>query len=375
MAGLYIHIPFCTRRCLYCDFYSNTDLSLRDAYIAAIRREMEVRKGYIGREDVETVYLGGGTPSQLTEAQLAEIFDAVYHIYNVREDAEITLEANPDDMTAAYAASLARLPVTRISMGVQSFDDADLRFLRRRHDSLQALRAVSLCKENGFSNISLDLIYGLPGQTPEGWERNLEEFLSLGLPHLSAYHIIYEEGTRLYKLKEEKKIIPAGEETSLLMFNRLIDRLAEAGYEHYEISNFALPGMLSRHNSSYWTGKKYLGIGPSAHSYDGESRQWNVSDIGEYIRGMKENTPQIEKEVLNIHKKYNDYIITGLRTMWGIDLVKVLTLFGKEKEKYCMEQAAHYINEGLLGRSGDKVILTRRGMFVSDMVMSDLLWV
>ena len=375
MAGLYLHIPFCSKRCLYCDFYSNTDMSLQRDFVSALCKEMEMRKEYLDGEEIKTIYFGGGTPSQLSAGQIEEVFNFIYRQFNVAGDAEVTLEANPDDMTAGYAASLSRLPINRISMGVQSFNDKDLLFLQRRHTKEQAVRAVSLCKENGIENISIDLIYGLPGQTAEEWEGNLSGFLALDIPHLSAYHIIYEEGTRLYQLKEIGDIHPVDEETSTSMFETLINRLAEAGYQHYEISNFARPGRLSKHNSSYWTGEKYLGVGPSAHSYNRESRQWNVSSIHKYIHGMAENAPQFEIEMLNIYKRYNDYIITGLRTMWGIDLFWVLTYFGQGIQKHCIAQAESYINRGLLVKTGDKVTLSRDGMFVSDMVMSDLMWV
>lgn len=375
MAGLYIHIPFCTQRCLYCDFYSNTDMSLKEAFVSAVCKEMEMRKSYPGGESIETIYFGGGTPSQLAIVDFERIFNTIYALFPVSENAEITLEANPDDMTEAYTASLRTLPFNRLSMGVQSFHEDDLRFLQRRHTVDQAAHAVSLCKENGFQNISLDLIYGLPGQTVERWEVNIEQFLSLNVPHLSAYHLIYEEGTRLYRLKEAGSVQPIDEDTSVALFNTLINKTTEAGYIHYEISNFSRPGMFSKHNSSYWQGKKYLGVGPSAHSYDIESRQWNVSSLKQYIQGIHEGIPKIEREMLNLPNQYNDYIITGLRTMWGISLSFILTHFGEERHNYCLAQASTFIKEGLLIRNGDNLLLSRDGVFVSDSVMSDLLWV
>jgi oxygen-independent coproporphyrinogen-3 oxidase len=347
----------------------------KDAFLAALLKEMEMRREYLGGEPVGTIYIGGGTPSQLAVADLRRIVDAVYRLFSVEGDAEVTLEANPDDMTPEYVKSLRTLPVNRISMGVQSFYDADLAFLQRRHNREQAIRAVSLCKDNGLDNISIDLLYGLPGQTVEAWEKNLDDAVRLQIPHLSAYHLIYEEGTKLHHLKEAGKVRPVDEEVSLSLFSVLIKRLTEAGYIHYEISNFAYPGKIALHNSAYWTGRKYLGIGPSAHSYNIESRQWNVSSLIHYIKGITTNAPAIEIEMLNIPNKYNDYIITGLRTMWGISLPYILTHFGEKMQTYCLKQATPFINRGLIRYSGDKLLLSGEGLFVSDSIMSSLLWV
>jgi oxygen-independent coproporphyrinogen-3 oxidase len=375
MAGLYIHIPFCARRCLYCDFYSNVEITYKDAFLAALLKEMEMRRDYLGDEPVGTIYIGGGTPSQLAIDDLRRIFDAVYSLFSVKEEIEVTLEANPDDMMPDYVKSLRTLPVNRISMGVQSFHDADLTFLQRRHNREQAIQAVSLCKENGLDNISIDLIYGLPGQTVEAWKKNINEAIRLQIPHLSAYHLIYEEGTKLYQLKESGKVRPVDEEISLSLFSLLMERLTEAGYIHYEISNFAYPGKISIHNSAYWRGKKYLGLGPSAHSYNIESRQWNVSSLIHYIKGITANAPAIEVEMLNIPNKYNDYILTGLRTMWGISLPYILTNFGEKMQTYCLKQATPFMNRGLIRCSDDKLLLSREGLFISDGIISSLLWV
>ena len=375
MAGLYIHIPFCAKRCLYCDFFSNTEMKYKASYIQAIIEEMKQRQGYIGDEPIETIYFGGGTPSQLTATDFQQIFEAIHTLFNLSRCQEITLEANPDDMTPEYIATLRSLPFNRISMGVQSFQDKDLHFLNRRHNSQQAKQAVALCQEQGISNISIDLIYGLPGQTLKEWEENLEEAIQLQIPHISAYHLIYEEGTALYKLMEAGKIAPIEEELSVTLFSTLINRLTEAGYLHYEISNFARPGCFSQHNSSYWTGKRYLGIGPSAHSYNGNSRQWNISSLPLYIKGINAHTPEIELEELDIHTRYNDFIITGLRTMWGIRLTDVLQLFGEEKLTYLNQQAKPYLQKGLLLQQDDTLTLSKEGLFISDGIMSDLLWV
>lgn len=375
MAGLYIHVPFCAKRCLYCDFFSNTEMKYKEPYVAALIREMELRKGYMGKEPLETIYFGGGTPSQLQPHDFERIFDAIPRLFDTGSSLEITLEANPDDMTAEYVKQISTLPFNRISMGVQSFKEEDLRFLNRRHDRQQALRAVELCKENGLNNISIDLIYGLPGQTQQDWEANLDTAIRLDIPHISAYHLIYEEGTALYKLMKAGKISPVEEDTSVALFSTLIDRLTANGYLHYEISNFARPGMSSRHNSSYWKGIKYLGIGPSAHSYNGETRQWNVASLPAYLQAIEKGTPDVEIETLDINTRYNDFIITGLRTMWGVKFDDIQQQFGKEKLIYCQKQAAPYLKQGLLIEKDGTLTLSKEGIFVSDGIMSDLLWV
>lgn len=375
MAGLYIHVPFCTKRCLYCDFFSNTDMKFKQPYLSALIKEMDIRKSYLEGEDLETIYLGGGTPSQLSHKDLERIFNAIYQRFHVSDNAEITLEANPDDMNEDYVNSLKDLPFNRVSMGVQSFHEDDLRFLNRRHNRAQAIEAVERCKNIGITNISIDLIYGLPNQTQAGWEDNLRQAIELDVPHLSAYHLIYEEGTALYKLWEAGKIKQVNEDLSVSFFSTLIEKLTEVGYLHYEISNFAQPGFLSRHNSSYWIGKKYLGLGPSAHSYNGLDREWNIASMSAYINGIEKESPNIESENLDINTKYNDFIITGLRTMWGISLAEIQKRFGDHLLTYCKEQAKPHIKQGLLEEKEGNLILSKKGIFISDGIMSDLLWV
>ena len=374
MAGLYIHTPFCSMLCLYCDFFSSTDLHFQKPFIDALIREMELRQNYLKQEPLETVYFGGGTPSLLPPETFNRLFDAIERLFGLGQCKEITLEANPDDLTPDYVAALRDLPFNRISMGIQSFQDKDLVFLNRRHTCRQAIQAVERCQANGLEEISIDLIYGLPGQTQTEWENNLEEALKLAVPHISAYHLTYEEGTALYKLLAAGKITPAGEEQSVSFFATLIDRLTASGYQHYEISNFALPGHHARHNSSYWKGTNYLGIGPSAHSYDGKSRQWNVASLPLYIEGIRTGHPNFEREELDEHTRYNEFVITRLRTMWGIRMDDVLQQFGAEKRDYLKQQAAAYIRQGLLNDSAGTLTLSRKGIFISDGIMSDLLW-
>jgi len=375
MAGLYIHIPFCIRRCLYCDFYSGTEMSQKAAYVAAACKELELRRDYLNGEPLETIYFGGGTPSQLSAEDFLYLFYVIEANYDLRFCREITLEANPDDMTKEYIGSLRNLPFNRISMGVQSFQSEDLKFLNRRHGREQALDAVFRCRKNQFHNLSVDLIYGLPGQTLKEWEGSLDEAIALDVPHVSAYHLTYEKGTALYRLKESGQVLPVDEELSEAFFSLLIDKLTDAGYEHYEISNFAKPGYHSVHNSSYWNGTKYLGIGPSAHSFDGNSRQWNVASLNDYLAGMTSGVPDIEVETLDADTKYNEYIITRLRTMWGIKLSVIADLFGEEKSLFCYEQATPYLKAGLLIQKKDNIRLSRQGIFISDRIMSDLLQV
>ena len=375
MAGLYIHVPFCEKRCLYCDFFSNTDMKFKQPYIKTLVREMELRKEYLKGEPIETIYFGGGTPSQLQTEDFDALFNAIHKHFDLSRCKEVTLEGNPDDLTADYIASLRSFPFNRISMGIQSFHEEDLRFLNRRHDRTQAIRAVADCQDAGYSNISIDLIYGLPGQTLEQWQDNLRQALQLNVPHLSAYHLIYEEGTALYRLLETGKIKTIPEELSVTLFSTLIDTLTQAGYLHYEISNFARPGLFSKHNSSYWNGTHYLGLGPSAHSYNGDDREWNVASLPIYIKGIEQDLPDLEKEELNLATRYNDYVITRLRTMWGLDLLEVKELFGEKMQRYCSKQAEQHLKQGVLSLSGQKLTLTREGIFISDGIMSDLLWV
>ena len=375
MAGIYIHIPFCKRRCIYCDFFSTTQSEKKPTYIHALCQELEIRKDYLQGEDIETIYLGGGTPSQLSLEELESIFTTIYNIYKVKEDAEITLEANPDDLAPEYVAMLRQLPVNRISMGIQTFQEDILKLLHRRHTAQQAIEAFQRCRNAGFQNISIDLMYGLPGETLETWKQDLQQAIALHPEHISAYHLIYEEGTTLWNLRERHQVEEADEELSVTLFKTLIDELTQAGYQHYEISNFCLPEFHSRHNSSYWTGKKYLGCGPSAHSYNGLSRQWNVASLDHYIEGIISGKPDYEMEDLDIYTRYNDFVITSIRTCWGMPLSYLRTEDGEDLYRYCLRMAKPYLSQGLLETKENILKLTKEGIFISDGIMSDLLWV
>ena len=362
MAGLYIHIPFCKSRCIYCGFYSTTGLEQRQRYVDAVVKEAR-RRQVDGT--VNTVYLGGGTPSQLTADQLRQLFDAIYSINKVADDAEVTIECNPDDVTEAFATLLSTLPVNRVSMGAQTFDDQRLRFLRRRHTAAQVPLAVERLRRAGISNISIDLMYGFPGETLQDWQRDIDAALALQPEHLSAYCLMVEEGTPLHRMNIE----PADEETERQMYYTLIDRLAAAGYEHYEISNFARPAFRSRHNSSYWADVPYIGLGAAAHSYDGHQRQWNPDDLHIYIRGIEDGQLAVEQDVLDDTSRYNDRVMLSLRTCEGIDLARL----PDSDRRYLLAQSQKYVDEGLLLRSENQLRLSREGLFVSDMVMSDLM--
>ena len=375
MAGIYLHIPFCKRRCIYCDFYSTTQNEKKAAYINALCRELDQRKSYLEGEKIETIYLGGGTPSQLEAKDFEQIFQALYRLYEISPEAEITIEANPDDLTDEYVGMLRTFPFNRLSMGIQTFQEDILRLLHRRHTAQQAVEAFNRCRKAGFTNISIDLMYGLPGETLQTWETDLRQAVSMKPEHISAYHLIYEEGTPLWNLKEAHQVEETDEDLSVSLFKELIHTLKSNGYEHYEISNFCRPGFHSRHNSSYWTGKKYLGCGPSAHSYDGTSRQWNVASLSQYIQGIQEGTLNQEKEELDLYTRYNDFIITRLRTAYGIPTHILKETFGETLFDYCMRMASPHLKQGFLTLDNHVMKLTEKGIFISDGIMSDLLWV
>lgn len=375
MAGIYLHIPFCKRRCIYCDFYSTTQNEKKAAYINALCRELDQRKSYLEGEKIETIYLGGGTPSQLEAKDFEQIFQALYRLYEISPEAEITIEANPDDLTDEYVGMLRTFPLNRLSMGIQTFQEDILRLLHRRHTAQQAVEAFNRCRKAGFTNISIDLMYGLPGETLQTWETDLHQAVSMKPEHISAYHLIYEEGTVLWKLREQHRVEEADEDLSISLFTQLIHKLKDNGYQHYEISNFCLPGMHSRHNSSYWTGKKYLGCGPSAHSYNGISRQWNVASLDRYIEQVNNGQTYFEVEDLDLYTRYNDFVITTIRTMWGMQLDALKEQFGEKLYNYCLRMAQPHLSQGTLELSNNVLKLTEKGVFISDGIMSDMLWV
>ena len=375
MAGIYLHIPFCKTRCIYCDFFSTTHNHLKSRYVEALCKELRMRKNYT-ESNVDTIYIGGGTPSTLQKDDFEKIFATIGENFCVKEGAEITLEANPDDLSRDYLAMLRSLPFNRLSMGVQSFDDALLKMLGRRHDSARAKEAFGDARAAGFDNISIDLMFALPGSTPESWSNDLENAIELCPEHISAYNLTYEEGTALYKAAQSGSIVPLDEEGNLQQFTMLIEALEVAGYCHYEISNFARPGRESRHNSSYWHNVPYLGCGAAAHSYDGVSRQWNVADIALYIRGIKDGAPDYEIEKLTESERYNDAVLTRLRTRDGLPLGWFRENFHEKYVEYMLSAAAAHIERGTLTHtSNDSIRLTKKGIFISDAIMRDLIFV
>lgn len=354
---------------MYCDFFSSTYIEGKARYIDNLCIELQERKDYLKKQTVETVYFGGGTPSLLPASDFDKIFSKIKELFTVDwQNAEITLEANPDDLSEEYLKSIRHLPFNRISIGIQSFHDEELKFLNRRHNVQAAIQAVELCKLHGYKNISIDLMYGLPQQSLSDWISTIEGAIKLDVQHISAYHLIYEEGTRLHQLLSCNSISPVDEELSNQMFEVLIKMLTDAGFEQYEISNFARPGFYSRHNSSYWKGVHYLGIGAAAHSYNGLSRQWNKNVL-------KESYLNYEPEIELIDEKtaFNDFIITRLRTMQGIDLDELENSFGKDNREYILKQSGKYLNNDLLELVNHYLRLTRKGIFVSDGIMSDLM--
>jgi len=379
MAGLYIHIPFCESRCIYCGFYSTTSLKLRDDYVDALCREMQMRpsKAALGNDEpIETIYLGGGTPSQLKGSQLNQIFSAIRKNYTLTENIEnieITMECNPDDVTGDFCETLKQLPVNRISMGAQTFSNERLRFLHRRHNAREVDEAITRLRNIGIRNISIDLMFGFPEESLFQWMNDIRHAIQLNVEHISAYSLMYEEGTPLYHLLEQEKIREIEEETSRRMYETLIDLLTGSGYEHYEISNFARPGFRSRHNSSYWHEVPYIGIGAAAHSYNRKQRSWNIENIQTYIRSISEGILPSESEQLDITTRYNDLITTALRTSDGIDLMKMEQEFGKELADRLLQEAQPHISRRLMKIKDGRLSLTREGLYISDDVMSDFM--
>ena len=376
MAGLYIHIPFCKSRCIYCGFYSSTLFQLRQRYVDALCKEMVMRSNYLN-EYAHTIYIGGGTPSQLTSTQFRQIFSQLKHVFysntNFVPD-EVTVECNPDDMNEQLAQLLAELGVNRVSMGVQTFSEQRLRFLRRRHTAAQIPEAINCLRRAGINNISIDLMYGFPNETLDDWNTDIDKALALGVQHLSAYSLMYEEGTPLYAMLEKGEVEEIDEELSLQMYATLIDRLTQSGYSHYEISNFALKELngyeyRSIHNSSYWRQVPYLGLGAAAHSFDGNYREWNIDDVHQYIIGIEKGQRSSEKEMLDEDNRYNELVMTRLRTSEGLPLA----LLTDEQNAYMKSQAECFLNDHLLSMDHNHVVLTRRGLFVSNMVMSGLM--
>lgn len=335
----------------------------------SLHREIEQQSGYLEAEQVSTIYLGGGTPSVLTVSELAEILEWLHLKFRIDSNAEITLEANPDDLNLTYLKELKQLGFNRLSIGIQSFSDKDLKAMNRRHSAVQAVQSVYEAVEAGFSDISIDLIYGLPGLTLTQWEKNINRAVALPVNHISAYHLTYHEGTKFYDWLKTGQLRELPEDDSLAQFEMLMDITKSAGFEQYEISNFAREKAYSKHNSNYWSDSKYLGLGPSAHSFDGASRQWNIANLEKYIQAISADKPSFEREVLTQTDKLNDYLITRLRTQWGISLNYISGNFGEEFGRQVLHSSQVYISTGHLLQNGDIISLTRTGIMISDKIM------
>ena len=375
MAGIYIHIPFCNSKCAYCGFYSVASLRQKEAFLDALRQEMHERKDYLHGETVETVYFGGGTPSVLSAEELRALLDQLREQYPIAPEAEITLEANPDALSPAYLHALRDLGFNRLSIGIQSFFDEDLRYLSRRHDAQHARQCLTWAKVAGFHDINVDLIYGLPTADADRWKRNLDLFFETGIPHLSAYSLTLEPNSILTKLIESGKVQDVREEDAVRDYEILCRRAKENGFLHYEVSNFCLPRHQSRHNSAYWCHIPYLGLGPSAHSFDGRSRQWNVSSVEKYVvawQGTAHPSTFFEKEDLSPEQVYNEYVMLKLRTMWGVDLKYIKREMGERYADHCERQAAPLVAQGRLSQTREFLFLNDDQMLFADAVAEAL---
>ncbi|MDI5895372.1 radical SAM family heme chaperone HemW [Flavobacterium algoritolerans] len=373
MSGIYIHIPFCKQACHYCDFHFSTSMKKKEEMVLAIAKEIQMRKSEFENEDVETIYFGGGTPSVLTSEEINFLIAAVYSNYSVIENPEITLEANPDDLSSERIIELSKSKINRLSIGIQSFFEEDLQLMNRAHNSAEAKK----CLEEAtiyFDNISLDLIYGIPRMSNEKWKQNIETALSFGIPHISSYALTVEPKTALNKLIQTGKIAAPKDEVAQEHFAILVETLETNGFIHYELSNFGKANYFSKNNSAYWLGKKYIGIGPSAHSYDGVSRSWNVSNNALYIKAIQENKLPNETEILSIADRYNEYVMTGLRTIWGVSLDRIKTEFGDEYLDYLNKQVQKFLNDDLVFIENNILKPTPKGKFLTDGIASDLFY-
>ncbi len=373
MSGIYLHIPFCKQKCHYCNFYSLASFKYRHVFTDALVREMQLRSNYLEDKHILTVYFGGGTPSLLTMEEINRIMEEITRLFDLDDAAEITLEANPDDLTPGYLKALKNnTPVNRLSIGVQSFFDDDLLYLHRVHNGRLARQAVETARKAGFDNMTIDLIYGIPTLTEEKWLRNLNLFFQYGIPHLSSYALTVEPQTALEKLIEKQKLTGTDEDQGIRHFEILLEQTAAHGFVQYEISNFARPGFYSKHNSAYWLGGHYLGLGPSAHSFNGFSRQWNVKNMKQYIGSETVEQVVLEKEVLTESQRYNEYVLTALRTSWGCDTEHIRNGFGKKYEHHFLQNVAPFLREGKVEKKGNVYVLTPAGKLFADGIAAAL---
>jgi oxygen-independent coproporphyrinogen-3 oxidase len=372
-AGIYIHIPFCKQACHYCDFHFSTSMKKKEEMVLALTKELQLRKKEFQKESIATIYFGGGTPSVLTPVEIRFLIDVIYENYHVVSTPEITLEANPDDLSEDRIAAFAELGINRLSIGIQSFFEDDLQLMNRAHNSAEAKKCLEIATRY-FDNISLDLIYGIPGMTNERWQQNIETALSFGIPHISSYALTVEPKTALNKLIQTGKIASPNDEVAQEHFMILVETLEKNGFVHYELSNFGKENYFSQNNSTYWLGKKYIGIGPSAHSYDGDSRSWNIANNALYLKALQKDELPNEVEKLTLEDRYNEYIMTGLRTIWGVSLVRIEQEFGEKYLDYLKKQSQKFIDDGLLFIADGILKPTLKGKFLTDGIASDLFY-
>ncbi len=373
MAGIYIHIPFCKKICSYCDFYHVMAQSDNKQYINAINHEARLRGNYLGTQSVSTIYIGGGTPSVLQADEIKSILDNIVDNFKIDTNPEVTIEVNPDDISDEFLEGLKRTMVNRISVGIQSWRDQDLSLMNRRHTASAAAMALEKIFNAAYENVTIDLMYGIPGMKTADWASNLDISFSYGIKHLSAYHLTIEEGTMLNRMKQKGMLTEIDEDESTAQFQLLIEKAEAAGFIQYEISNFSLPGFLSIHNSNYWKQVSYLGLGPSAHSFNGYSRQWNIRDVNKYIKAIESDSLLFDKEELDRKTRFNEYIMTSLRTMWGINLDYVEDVFDKEGYDYIRNLSGKFIDYGLMRQEKQTLVLTNQGKMISDNIISELM--
>jgi oxygen-independent coproporphyrinogen-3 oxidase len=373
MAGIYLHIPFCKQACNYCNFHFSTSLRLKEDMMAALVQEAALQQYYLEGQTIETVYFGGGTPSLLSDAELMRLWKALEKHFPEQELREVTLEANPDNLTPQYVKALKNTPVNRLSIGIQSFQDKDLHYMNRAHTASEADYAVKLAQDSGWENISIDLIYGTPTMTDREWLTNIHTAIALGVPHISSYALTVEPQTALaHAITKGKSSEPDNSQTAA-QFEQLMRSLGEAGYEHYEISNFALPGKYAVHNTNYWRGKHYLGLGPSAHSFNTESRQWNVANNPAYIKSiLAEGKVPFEREELSFEDRFNEYLMTSLRTMWGADLKYMAQTFGADAAADLQQRSEEYLDKGWMVQEELHMRLTAAGKLFADRIAGEL---
>lgn len=374
MAGIYIHIPFCKQACHYCDFHFSTSLKNKESMLESLQKELALRKDELQTQEVETIYFGGGTPSILEVHQINTLIDYIYQNFTLATNVEITLEANPDDLDLLTIQKLAQSKVNRLSIGVQSFAQEDLKMMNRAHDHNEAINCLKLARQY-FDNISIDLIYGIPGMSNQRWLENIQTVIDLGINHISCYALTVEKRTALYKLIDKGVIPKVQEEVAHEHFKILIETLKKNGYIHYELSNFSKPGFYSRNNSGYWLGNNYIGIGPSAHSFNGSQRSWNIANNSLYIKALAKGELPSEKEQLTLVDCYNEYIMTGLRTIWGVDLQQIENRFGARFKTYFLKSSQKFIEQETIRRIGQVFTITDKGKFLSDGIASDLFWI